>query len=286
MILVHLPSDLAHQVARLKAQCGRVGFVPTMGALHAGHISLIHQAKQAADAVVASIFVNPTQFNDPADFAKYPITLGSDIRQLAQAGCDLLFLPSVETMYPSGTSLGRPYPLGRLEQLLEGAHRPGHFQGVCQVVDQLLDYVQPNLMVLGKKDYQQCLVLQHLVGWRTQPVELLFGETSRESDGLAMSSRNRRLSDGGRQKAPLIYTTLQKMAQGWKDRIHPQTLMREATQQLEAAGFAPDYAVVAHPSSLELVEDYSAELAPVFLIAAHLDGVRLIDNFALPAHTR
>lgn len=286
MQLVHFPSDLNQQIARLKSTRGRIGFVPTMGALHAGHISLIHQMKQAADAVVASVFVNPTQFNDPADFAKYPITLGSDIRQLAAAGCDLLFLPAVDTMYPAGTGLERPYPLGRLEQLLEGAHRPGHFQGVCQVVDRLLDYVQPDRMILGRKDYQQCLVLQQLVGWRDQPVELLFGETCREGDGLAMSSRNRRLSDAGRQKAPLIYQTLRTMAQAWLDGTEPNTIMERAKQDLVAGGFEPDYAVVADSSTLELVDGYNPNLKPVFLIAAQLEGVRLIDNLAVENYIR
>ena len=286
MQIVHLPLDLHQQVARLKATRGRVGFVPTMGALHAGHISLVHRMKQTADAVVASIFVNPTQFNDPADFAKYPITMGSDIRQLALAGCDLLFVPSVETMYPAGTMLEHPYPLGRLEQLLEGAHRPGHFQGVCQVVDQLLDYVQPDCMILGRKDYQQCMVLQKLVGWRNQPIELVFGETCREEDGLAMSSRNRRLSEAGRQQAPIIYQTLRFMANAWLDGLNPDLIMQQARQRLEAGGFQPDYAVVAHPESLEQVDQFDSTVQPVFLIAAHLDGVRLIDNLSLTTYTR
>src|ERR1700691_4943551 len=182
----HLYRWLNHETVSGKS----IGFVPTMGALHEGHISLITISKKETDITVCSIFVNPTQFNDPRDFQKYPITLEKDIALLEQAGTDVLFLPEVEEIYPKGTSGLEHYDLGRIETLLEGQYRPGHFQGVCQVMRRLLDVVRPDDLFMGQKDYQQCMVLQRLLELRGMPTRLHRCPILREPDGLAMSSRN------------------------------------------------------------------------------------------------
>ena len=193
-----------------RKQGKKYGFVPTMGALHAGHISLINDSKKASDLTVCSIFVNPTQFNDPKDFEKYPITIEKDIAMLEAAGCDILFLPEVAEMYPGGTSTSIHYELGYLETILEGHYRPGHFQGVCMIVHRLLDIVKPDNLYIGQKDYQQSMVIKKLIeltGMK-ELVDLNISPTLREAGGLAMSSRNMRLTEQERVKATAIYKTL------------------------------------------------------------------------------
>ncbi|HSR39587.1 MAG TPA: pantoate--beta-alanine ligase, partial [Phnomibacter sp.] len=189
----------------------QIAFVPTMGALHAGHIELIKAARSRAGLVVASIFVNPTQFNDRSDFAKYPKSIEQDINMLEAAGTDLLFLPDTGVIYPAGTGHLPHYPLGSLETVFEGAHRPGHFQGVCQVVHRLLEIVQPGQLFMGQKDYQQCMVVANLLEQTNLPVQLQIVPTIRETSGLAMSSRNRRLDVAQLKIATAIFETLQWM---------------------------------------------------------------------------
>lgn len=258
-----------------------VGFVPTMGALHAGHLRLVSQSLQAGCYTVASIFVNPTQFNDPADFAKYPVTIEQDIYLLQQAGCHVLFLPDVHTLYPHGTALARPYDLGRMDQLLEGAHRPGHFQGVCQVVERLLRLVQPGQLFMGQKDYQQCMVVQRLLHLTGLPVQLRVVATMREANGLAMSSRNQRLTPAERQTAGIIFKQLEYL----KNYITQQPiehLIAHATRQLQAQGLEPiDYVSIADARSLEPVHHFNPNQPLVALIAAFLGAVRLIDNLTI-----
>src|SRR6476469_4861359 len=156
-------SDLSEHLNMLRSAQKTIGFVPTMGALHEGHLSLINTSKLKCDVTVCSIFVNPTQFNDPADFEKYPITIEKDIELLIRNGCDVLFLPSIVEMYPEGTSQTERYDLGELEDRLEGFYRPGHFQGVCRIVDKLLSAVQPDQLFMGQKDFQQCMVIKRLI---------------------------------------------------------------------------------------------------------------------------
>jgi len=256
------------------------GFVPTMGALHAGHLSLIREAKKKCKIVIASIFVNPTQFNDPGDFAKYPITIAADILMLEKEGCDILLLPSVEEMYPNGTQHLEHYDIGRMDQLLEGAYRPGHFQGVCQVVYRLLQMVKPGQLFMGAKDYQQCMVVNRLLEIKSLPVIFHKCPTLREQDGLAMSSRNRRLNEIARSQATAIYRELQKIHQH-KNQASPRKLEEEAKQNLLDAGFeAVDYISIAHPETLEPLEKIDEETAIVVCCAAYIDGTRLIDNLA------
>ena len=176
-----------------------------MGALHQGHLALLSRALGAGDFSIVSIFVNPTQFNDPSDYEKYPVTIEEDIRLLEANGCHMLFLPAASEIYPNGTELSQPYELGALEQSWEGRYRRGHFQGVCQVMDRLLELVQPDHLYMGLKDYQQCQVVKRLLTLtgRDQQIQFIPCPTLRENDGLAMSSRNRRLPAADREKAPL-----------------------------------------------------------------------------------
>jgi pantoate--beta-alanine ligase len=184
-----------------------IGFVPTMGALHDGHISLVQKAITENDISVCSIFVNPTQFNNKKDYNKYPITLDADIAKLEKAGCDILFIPTVEEMYPCGQN-NLYYALGSLETILEGKYRPGHFQGVCMIVDKLLAAVMPKVLYLGRKDYQQCMVIGKMMELRQYKIRLDICDTVREKEGLAMSSRNMRLNEVERKQALRIIESL------------------------------------------------------------------------------
>ena len=257
-----------------------------MGALHAGHISLIDISKKSTEITVCSIFVNPTQFNDPRDFQKYPITIEDDILLLEQAGADVLYLPEVSDIYPDGTKNLETYDLGRLESLLEGAFRPGHFQGVCQVMRRLLDAVRPDQLFMGQKDYQQCMVVHRLLEIMGLPTRLVPCPIVREKDGLAMSSRNRRLSEDQRRTATAIYQALTGIKDGWQKARPAKELIAGATSLLESKGFRVDYVSIADPLTLGLLpETGSGETtsrAPaVALIAAFLGEVRLIDNMTL-----
>lgn len=254
-----------------------IAFVPTMGALHQGHISLLEKVKATNTVIVSSIFVNPTQFNEAGDFEKYPKTIDKDVYKLEKAGCDILFLPSVKEMYPNGSIQNKKYHLGYLDTVLEGASRPGHFQGVCQVMERLLGIVQPDRLVLGQKDYQQCMVITKLVSLTETPIGILIGDTLREHDGVAMSSRNLRLSEDARSKAPLIYETLVWI----KQQIKPgnlQSIKKRAADNLNAGGFKTDYVEIAAAKSLQIVDDWDGQSALVILIAAFIDDIRLIDN--------
>jgi pantoate--beta-alanine ligase len=241
-----------------------------MGALHAGHISLIDISKKACDITVCSIFVNPTQFNDPGDYQKYPITIEKDISLLEAAGVDALFLPEVHEMYPDGTAGLETYDLGHLETILEGKYRPGHFQGVCQVMRRLLDLVRPDDLFMGSKDYQQCMVVQRLIQLMGWPIRLHRCPIVREPDGLAMSSRNTRLSPEERQRATAIYRSLQSLRSG--------APLSTAQKILDDAGFRVDYIAIC---DAETLEPTSPSPGAVALIAAFQGEVRLIDNMLL-----
>ncbi len=280
MLLVKSIYEINKYIQNQRETGVSIGFVPTMGALHAGHISLIRNSKSHCDRTICSIFVNPTQFNDPADFQQYPITIEADIRQLEQSGCDVLFLPSVEAIYPSDY-VKKQYQLGSLETILEGKYRPGHFQGVCQVVDRLLGIVKPDELFLGRKDYQQCMVITELIRQTGLPVKTTIVPTMRETSGLAMSSRNLRLSEQDREKATAIYKSLQWI----KANLNPGSLhdlTNEAGNQLIKAGFSKiDYISIADASSLQEVDYWDGQQPLVGLVAAFLSGIRLIDNISL-----
>jgi len=254
----------------------RVGFVPTMGNLHAGHYSLVMLARQHADRVVSSVFVNPTQFGPNEDYTRYPRTPEADTSGLEGAGCDVLWLPTVESMYPFGIELAARINVPGVSSVLEGAHRPGHFDGVCTVVTRLFNQVQPDLAAFGKKDYQQLAVIRQMVQDLAMPVAIVGGSIVRESDGLAMSSRNQYLSPQQRPVAAEIRRTLLAMRIAVAEGLPRSQVESEAAQRLAAAGFQVDYAAVRRP---DLSEPAEGEAGPkVALVAARLGTTRLIDN--------
>jgi pantoate--beta-alanine ligase len=281
MIIFHHAADLKKYAHKVGASWKKSGFVPTMGALHEGHLSLIKSARENSRVTVASIFVNPSQFNDPEDFKKYPKTIAADIRMLAEAGCDVLFLPDVTEMYPHGWQQSEPYDLGSLETVLEGFYRPGHFQGVCQVVHRLLEIVEPDSLFMGQKDFQQCMVVQRLIALKTLPVTLHTCPTLRETDGLAMSSRNVRLSVDERKIAPAIYREMQMIKQDLVTMPLRALEVRAGKNLLEAGFTSVDYVSIATPETLQPLEKWEVGIPAVILVAAFLGDVRLIDNMLI-----
>lgn len=276
--------DLRAQVVEWKRAGLRVGFVPTMGNLHAGHYSLVELAREHADRVVASVFVNPTQFGPNEDFSRYPRTPDADAAGLAAHGCAALFLPSVETMYPYGASRAVATRVPGISEVLEGAHRPGHFDGVATVVARLFNLVQPDVAVFGRKDYQQLQVIRHLVRDLAFPVEIVEGPTRREADGLAMSSRNQYLSEDERRTAAVIHETLRLMRDQRASGRPLDEIQAKAANKLTAAGFEVDYAVIRRADLSEPVANDESGL--VALIAARLGRTRLIDNLDLDGGDR
>lgn len=281
MILFKKATDLHKYLDAQRKDGKKAGFVPTMGALHAGHISLVETSKTANDITISSIFVNPTQFNNQTDFDKYPVTIEKDIYMLEKTGCDILFLPSVVEVYPA-SFVKQHYDLGYLETILEGKYRPGHFQGVCMVVHRLLDIVKPDNLYLGQKDYQQCMVIAKLIELigMGDLIQLNISPTLRENDGLAMSSRNMRLNAEEREKAPAIYQSLSFIKANLK--AGDITLLKsEAVDLLIEKGFKVDYAEICDAKDLSVVDEWDAEQKLVALIAAFNNEVRLIDNMLL-----
>lgn len=250
------------------------GFVPTMGALHAGHLALIEAAKQAGFTPVASIFVNPTQFGPQEDLARYPRDEAGDIRKLTEAGCALLWLPDVTTMYPKDDAT--TLHIGPPSLRWEGARRPGHFDGVATVVAKLFGQVRPKAAFFGEKDWQQLQVIKRMVSDLYLPVRVCSVPTVREPDGLALSSRNVYLSAAERQTAPLFHATLRQAAQAMQAGQPAEDVLDNAHKTLDAAGMAPDYLALVHAQTLEPL----AQLAsPARLIAVvRLGSVRLLDN--------
>ncbi len=282
MIIFKLPEDLHPYLSQKKNEKIATGFVPTMGALHPGHIGLIKNARLENDLVVCSIFVNPTQFNDPKDFEKYPATIENDIFSLEKAGCDVLFLPTVNTIYPFGVNRSMTYQLGYLETILEGKFRPGHFQGVCQVVHRLLEIVIPDRLYLGQKDFQQCMVLKKMIADYHINTETVICATKREADGLAMSSRNIRLNENERATAPAIYEALLFIEDTLK-KGNIDELKETVKVKLAIKGFNVDYVEIASADNLDIIHEWDGKTSMVALIAAFLNEVRLIDNLILKA---
>lgn len=282
MIIFHTAGQLSSHLQFVQKKGLSTGFVPTMGALHQGHISLIEQSKATTEITISSIFVNPTQFNNKADFEKYPSTLPKDTELLLKAECDVLFVPSVNEIYPEGTDEQPSYDLGFLETVLEGYYRPGHFQGVCQVMDRLLSIVQPHHLFMGLKDYQQCMVVRRLIELKHRQEKIYFHgcPTLREPDGLAMSSRNMRLTVEQRKKAVAIYEALTML----KENLIPGTLyeLKElAVTHLQKNGFKIDYVEITDAETLERKEEWNGTQKLTALIAAFMGDVRLIDNMML-----
>ena len=279
--------NIIRQVAELKEELNSfrnrqkaIGFVPTMGALHQGHLSLIEESKANTGVTVCSIFVNPAQFNDPKDYEKYPNTIDKDLLILRQAGAGIVFIPPVNEVYPDGTKDLEHYDLGYLETILEGHYRPGHFQGVSQVMSRLLKMVLPDQLFMGQKDYQQCMVIQKLLHLTQldQHISLQVCPTVRESDGLAMSSRNLRLSQEQRKLANSIFNELNYI----KQHLHDQSLQdlkKDGIDHLVQKGFKVDYIEIANVDDLSPATSSSGKL--VALAAASTGNIRLIDNIIL-----
>jgi pantoate--beta-alanine ligase len=259
--------DLRERILGWRREGLRIGFVPTMGNLHAGHYSLVALARRHADRIISSVFVNPTQFGPNEDFTRYPRTPEADTSGLEAAGCDALWLPTVESMYPFGVGLAVRMRVPGVADVLEGAHRPGHFDGVCTVVARLFNQVQPDVAAFGKKDFQQLAVIQQMVTDLAYPLTLLRGEIVRETDGLAMSSRNQR--------------TLLEMRAQLSAGVLRASVEAGAALRLEEAGFSVDYAAVRTPDLAEPdiePQHYASPGPRVALIAARLGRTRLIDN--------
>jgi pantoate--beta-alanine ligase len=279
MILFKKAMPLSQRLERVRKSGRRIGFVPTMGALHEGHLALLQACRKASDIVACSIFVNPTQFNNPTDYKLYPNTIENDIERLIQAECHLLFLPSKEEMYPEG-AVAKHYDLGFIETILEGKYRPGHFQGVCQAVDRLLEIVQPHQIYFGQKDYQQCMVVKKLLALTgRKDISLNIVPTERDAHGLALSSRNLRLTPEQRKQAVALYKVLTFS----KAHIHQKSITELkcwGMDFLKSQGFDVDYFEIADAETL-LPADTIQNKKVVGLIAAAIGGVRLIDNMLL-----
>jgi len=277
MEIVTAAAELRARVAQWRRKAARVGFVPTMGNLHEGHYSLLAVAREKTDRIVASIFVNPTQFGPREDFATYPRTLAEDSAGLAARGCDLLFAPSVDAIYPFGVDRSVRVEVPAISEILEGELRPGHFSGVATVVTKLFNLVQPDLAVFGQKDYQQLLLIRRMVSDLALPITVEAAATVREANGLALSSRNQYLTAQERERAGVIHRTLGHMADGVRAHVGLMTIESEARKALEAEGLTVDYAVLRRAVDLgEPAPEQRGGL--IALVAAKLGRARLIDN--------
>lgn len=281
MIIFTKITDLQRYLREQKQKGAIIGFVPTMGALHEGHISLINYSKKENGITIVSIFVNPAQFNDAKDFEKYPITIEKDIYELEQQACDVLFLPSTKEIYPSGENEDEHFDLGFLDTVLEGKFRSGHFQGVCKVMKRLLTIIAANNLYMGQKDYQQCMVVKRLIESANFNIHFHICPTLREKEGLAMSSRNLRLSIEEKNKALAIYQCLNLFKKEYKNKSFNE-LKATAKQLLITSGFTKiDYIEIANADNLTLMGEWDGASPLVALIAAFMGGVRLIDNMIL-----
>lgn len=269
-------NDLQNFLEAKRKQGLTVGFVPTMGALHNGHLSLMKRAKSENDILIASVFVNPIQFNNPTDLEKYPRTPEKDAALLETVGCDAIFMPSVEEMYPVPET--KKFNFGQLEQVMEGACRPGHFNGVGIVVKKFFEIVKPNKAYFGEKDFQQLAIIKKMVKDYDIPLEIVPCPIVREEDGLAMSSRNVRLTPEDRTIAPMISTILHKTASFGK-KFSPEEMQNFAINSLNDVGrFNVEYVVVADEETLQSLHSWKdVEHARIF-VALQLGAIRLIDN--------
>jgi pantoate--beta-alanine ligase len=265
------------RVRQWRAAGARIAFVPTMGNLHPGHISLIEAARRGAARFVASIFVNPMQFGPNEDFAHYPRTAAKDAKMLADAGCDLMFMPDAQEIYPDGFERATRVEVPELSRILCGQFRPGHFEGVATVVAKLFNIVAPDIAVFGEKDFQQLTIIRRMVADMCYPIEIVAAPTVRDADGLAMSSRNQYLTAAERKIAPRLYAALQaavrRLAAANKDFA---AIEHAGTLELEAAGFQPEYFSIRAAHNLGAPQELPQEL--VVLAAARLGKARLIDN--------
>lgn len=283
MQTVHTIAQLRATVDQWRSRRERVAFVPTMGNLHEGHLQLVKRANRAGDRVVVSIFVNPTQFGEGEDYATYPRTLKQDSLKLAENGVHLLFVPEIAEIYPYGAGSTTRVEVPGLTDILCGASRPGHFTGVATVVTKLFNAVRPHVAVFGEKDYQQLLLVRRLVADLCMPIEVVGVPTVRESDGLAMSSRNGYLSADERKRAPLLHTNLMWTAERLAAGEEIDAITAQAGVRLREAGFQPDYFTVRRADDLSQPQAKDVKL--IVLAAAWLGRTRLIDNVPVTLKT-
>lgn len=276
--IINTVEELKQALNSFREEGKCIGFVPTMGALHQGHMDLVSRAGTECDVVVASVFVNPTQFNNPSDLQLYPRTPEADAELLKKFGCDFAFFPSVEEIYPENLVVPR-VDLGNLDQVMEGRFRPGHFNGVVQVVSRLFEIVKPHKAFFGLKDFQQVAVIKRMVSELNMPVQIVACETLRTEKGLAMSSRNKRLSDEQKEEALIIYKTLSRAKQDAQT-FSPSETLKRAKDFFEAGTLRLEYMNIVHPETLEdLTGDWVA--GATMCIACFCGEVRLIDNSTL-----
>ena len=282
MQIIRRLSDLRPALRTLREAGEKLALVPTMGALHAGHLALVEAAKARADRVIASIFVNPLQFNDPGDLARYPRQEEADAAKLKEAGCDILWMPTPDQLYPEG--FGTTVSVSGISSRWEGEHRPGHFDGVATVVSKLFIATMPEVALFGEKDWQQLAVIRRMTADLGLPIEIIGHPTIREADGLAMSSRNAQLSEDERGRAPAMFRLLSEAAGRIGRGDDPSEAIERAIEGLKQAGFGPiDYVALVNSANLEPVDSPMGELRVI--TAASLGSVRLIDNVSVISGT-
>lgn len=280
MLTISAIEELRDQLGEWRTARDHIALIPTMGNLHAGHLSLVDLAREHAEKIIVSIFVNPTQFGENEDFADYPNTLERDKRRLLRSGVDILFVPSVDVLYPFGIENSTSVSVPVLSDEFCGEFRPGHFDGVASVVTRLFGLVQPDVAVFGQKDYQQQLIIRRMTEDLGFPIRIVTGQTIREEDGLALSSRNQYLTDEERAVAPLLYQVLQGVGDALQSgKRNYEELQAEATRKLSDAGFSPDYISIRRAENLAEPDRDCDEL--VVFVAATLGKARLIDNIVV-----
>lgn len=276
MTVVTTKKELDSYIESFKKEGKTIGFVPTMGALHSGHLSLVKESKKLSDITVVSIFVNPTQFNDAEDLKRYPRTLDKDVKLLESVGADVIFAPSVEEIYPEPDT--RVFDFGYIESVMEGAKRPGHFNGVGQVVSRLFDIVKPHKAFFGMKDFQQVAIIKNMVRQLKYNIEIVACPIIREEDGLAMSSRNMLLEDEHRKNAPHIYATLKK-ACNLAVQMSVSDLKKWVVKEINTNPLLEvDYVEFVDDTTLEIIENWDKKEAVVACVAVYAGKIRLIDN--------
>lgn len=279
MLITGSSQEVREQVELAKSSGKAVGFVPTMGALHKGHISLVEQSRKECDYTVVSVFVNPTQFNDKEDYKRYPRVPEEDSKMLEEAGCNLVFMPTEKEIYPEPDT--RIFDFTPLDKVMEGAFRPGHFNGVAQVVSRLFDIVKPDKAFFGQKDFQQLAIIRQLARQLSLPIEIKGCEIVREADGLAMSSRNMLLNPQQRQAVPLIYQTLQK-AKTLVNELAPEQLKAYIAEKINVnSELKTEYAEIVDADNLQPVSVWTGASSIQLCVAVLVGRIRLIDNINL-----
>ena len=283
MHIINDPKLLREKIKQLKQQGLEIAFVPTMGNLHDGHLQLVRQAKKKAPVVVVSIFVNPMQFNNAQDLQNYPKTLEADKQALTQEGVDIVFTPSAEVIYPNGLEKQTYVEVPGLSDCLEGELRPGHFRGMSTIVNKLFNLVQPDYACFGEKDFQQLAIVKQMVFDLALPIEIIPVATVREPSGLAMSSRNNKLSVSEKEKAPLLAKVMNQIATAMQSQdVAYSQLIDHASKDLDSAGFTVDAIDIVDSSTLQAIDKNSKQA--VILMAAFLGSTRLIDNKVVNLH--